>query len=80
MNNLELSICQLADTIRGRYRMEEEYARLLAEYETMKEQMVSPIRCRDCEYRRGDYCHHNIYQTEFFVYPDDYCSRGRRET
>ena len=50
----------------------------LAEYENIGEpdELTAVIRCRDCAYRRGDYCHKHF--TEVFVYDDDFCSKAKR--
>ena len=43
---------------------------------------VEPVvRCKDCKYRNGDYCHNYdgfAHFDHFFVQMDDYCSRGAR--
>ena len=39
------------------------------------------VRCKDCKYRNGDYCHNYdgfAHFDHFFVQMDDYCSRGAR--
>ena len=43
--------------------------------------VVPVVRCKDCKYRNGDYCHNYdgfAHFDHFFVQMDDYCSRGER--
>lgn len=42
------------------------------------ERVSELVRCRDCKYRDGDYCHHNKYGYAIFTYDNDFCSRGER--
>lgn len=51
----------------------------------MKRVKKNVVRCKDCKFRDGDYCHNKegfAYYNPFFTRDDDYCSRGkvRRET
>lgn len=45
--------------------------------------MTELVRCKNCKYRNGDYCH--CYDgfahggNFFFVRPDDFCSRGEKD-
>ena len=43
---------------------------------------VEPVmRCRDCKYNNGGYCHNDggfAHFDHFVVQDDDYCSRGER--
>lgn len=42
---------------------------------------VPVVRCKDCAYRNGDFCHNYdgfACFDHFFVQMDDYCSRGER--
>lgn len=41
---------------------------------------VPVVRCKDCDYRNGDYCHlYGGIAYEQFVRMTDFCSRGARE-
>ena len=47
-----------------------------------RDDLVRVVRCKDCAYRNGDYCHNDdgfAHFDHFFVQMDDYCSRGARE-
>ena len=54
-------------------------AEKLAEYENVGEPdaLVAVIRCRDCAYHSGSYCHHK-YSYGAFVYDDSFCSKAKR--
>ena len=45
-------------------------------------EFVKVVRCKDCIYRNGDYCHNNEGFAHagnfFFVRSDDFCSYGER--
>lgn len=43
--------------------------------------VVVVVRCRDCVYRSGNYCHcdrYGIVQSGTFTEPEDYCSYGKK--
>lgn len=44
------------------------------------EERKTVVRCKDCKYRNGDYCHrfHDGYSA--FIHHDDYCSYAERGT
>ena len=73
LSNAEIFILDLARAINECQYQEKEIERLT----NLIAHMVEPIYCKDCEYRKGDYCHHHKAGA-LFVYPEDYCSRGRR--
>lgn len=49
---------------------------------TMTITMAELVRCRDCKYRNGDYCHdHDGFArySPIFIHMDDFCCNGERE-
>lgn len=46
-----------------------------------RDDLARVVRCKDCAYRNGDYCHNDdgfAHFDHFFVQMEDYCSRGAR--
>lgn len=54
-------------------------AEKLAEYENIgePESLTTVIRCRDCKYRSGNYCHHTMSYGSF-IRDDGFCSNARK--
>lgn len=51
----------------------EDFLNALKNFPTEDVQVV--IRCKDCEYQSGSYCHHKDSYDKY-IHDDDYCSNG----